>query len=259
MQSASLTSWRENISHLQTWYDSDVGQQFLLQQLEMLEPHIATLFGYHFLQMSSYQHANFFSVSKIKHCIELSPVAKQEGTVVGDEQLPFAHESLDLVLAHHVLECSAQPHTLLKELSRVVLPSGHLLIVGFNPYSTLGVQACYQRFRKKGVWQNPLLSVQRLSDYLALLDFSVESVSYGFYPFAKYEKKLRLAAKLKQRLEHWQLPIGDFYVLLAKKQVSRLTPLRFHKLARTGRIRLLNPALYQRPQNKEVNSCQSKK
>lgn len=259
MQPMSLTSWRDNISYLEAWYDSEAGRQFLMQQNKLLEPKLATLFGYHLVQLSSCKKAHFFQSSKIKHCVKLAPVAEEKDVLIADEQLPFDHESVDVAIVHHVLECSNQPHTLLKELSRVVLPSGYLLIIGFNPYSLLGVKAYYQRLRKQKTWRNPLFSVQRLSDYLALLDFSVESISYGFYPFSQCQKKSRLFSLLSQRLERWQLPTGGFYVVLAKKQVSRLTPLRFQKVARAGRMRLLNPALYQHPQNKEVSSCQNKK
>lgn len=259
MQSVSLTSWRENISHLEKWYDSEAGQQFLGQENKLLAPVVAKLFGYHLLQLSSNKNASLFHSSKIKHCIKLAPVAQLGTTVIADEHLPFAHESLDVVIAHHVLECSDQPYTLLKELSRVVLPSGYLVLAGFNPISLLGLKASYQRISKRGLWRNPLLSSQRLRDYLNLLDFSVESIQYGYYPLTHYRNQSSMCSFVVNKLEQWQWPIGGFYIVLAKKQVSRLTPLQLDRKSVAGRVRLLNPSLYQRPQNKEVNSCQNKK
>lgn len=257
MRLVSLTSWRENISHLEKWFDSRIGRQFLVQQLMLVESKVTTLFGYHLLEMSVDPRVSFSASSKIKHCFAMSPLADSEGMVLGSEQLPFAEESIDVAIVQHVLESSEQPHLLLKELSRVVLPSGYLVVIGFNPYSVIGLRSIYQRIRKQGAWQNPFISAKRLSDYLCLLDFSVESIEYGYYPCSSQQQKSQFVAAVVKKLEKWQWPLGGFYVLVAKKQVSRLTPLRVQKIAKVGKISLLNPALYQQSQNnRESDTCQ---
>lgn len=257
MRSESLTSWRENISHLEQWFDSKDGQQFLVQQKRLLENKVTTLFGYHLLEMCISQEVSFSTDSKIKHCFSFSPQADGRGMVKGDEQLPFAEESIDVAIVQHVFESSDQPYVLLKELSRVILPSGYLVVAGFNPYSIIGLRSLYQRFTKQGMWQNPFFSAKRLSDYLCLLDFDIESIEYGYYPCTANQHKSRLVAAVVKQLEKWQWPVGGFYILVAKKQVSRLTPLRFQKIASAGKIRLLNPALYQQSQkNRESSTCQ---
>ncbi|HEX5126138.1 MAG TPA: methyltransferase domain-containing protein, partial [Rhodocyclaceae bacterium] len=51
--------------------------------------------------------------------------------VVGEAaELPFASQSLDLVVLPHVLEFSDQPHQILREVERVLVPEGNIVIAG---------------------------------------------------------------------------------------------------------------------------------
>jgi len=47
--------------------------------------------------------------------------------------LPFAEQSLDLVVMPHTLEFSRDPHSCLREVERVLVPDGRGVICGFNP------------------------------------------------------------------------------------------------------------------------------
>ena len=53
-------------------------------------------------------------------------------------ELPFASHSLDLVVLPHVLEFSTDPHQVLREVERVLIPEGQVIICGFNPTSLWG-------------------------------------------------------------------------------------------------------------------------
>ena len=54
--------------------------------------------------------------------------------------LPFAAGSVDLVVLPHVLEFAANPHQVLREVERVLVPEGHVVIAGFNPVSLFGLK-----------------------------------------------------------------------------------------------------------------------
>ena len=54
--------------------------------------------------------------------------------------LPFASQSIDLVVLPHVLEFSKEPHQILREVERVLIPEGQVIICGFNPVSMWGVR-----------------------------------------------------------------------------------------------------------------------
>ena len=54
--------------------------------------------------------------------------------------LPFPDNSLDLVLLPHALELSHDPHTALREVARVLVPEGRVVITGINPASLWGLR-----------------------------------------------------------------------------------------------------------------------
>ena len=53
----------------------------------------------------------------------------------------LAGNSVDLVVLPHVLEFDANPHQILREVERVLVPEGSVVVTGFNPYSLWGAQA----------------------------------------------------------------------------------------------------------------------
>ena len=65
-----------------------------------------------------------------------TPVARVYGV---PEQLPFDSRSVDIMLLPHTLEFSDDPHQVLREVSRVLTPEGHAVILGFNPFSLWGL------------------------------------------------------------------------------------------------------------------------
>ncbi len=46
--------------------------------------------------------------------------------------LPFEAQSVDLLVMPHTLEFTSDPHRLLSEAERVLMPEGQLIILGFN-------------------------------------------------------------------------------------------------------------------------------
>ena len=63
------------------------------------------------------------------------------------DALPFDSQSLDLVVLPHALELARDPHLTLREVERVLMPEGRVVIIGFNPASLWGMrqQACVAR------------------------------------------------------------------------------------------------------------------
>src|SRR5690606_41680254 len=56
------------------------------------------------------------------------------------EQLPFDTQSIDLIVMPHTLEWCADPHQVLREVERVLMPEGRVVLTGFNPYSLWGLR-----------------------------------------------------------------------------------------------------------------------
>ncbi len=91
----------------------------------------------------------------------------------------------------HTLELARDPHQTLREVERVLVPEGRVVIVGFNPASLWGLRQGLGRVRLGlGLGkQRPLflpatgefLGYRRLRDWLRLLSFEVESGRFGCY------------------------------------------------------------------------------
>src|ERR1019366_694210 len=65
------------------------------------------------------------------------------------EALPFDAASLDLVVLPHALELARDPHRTLREVERVLVPEGRVLIIGFNPASLWGTRQRPRRVRRR--------------------------------------------------------------------------------------------------------------
>jgi hypothetical protein len=118
---------------------------------------------------------------------------------------------------------------LLREAHRVLMPRGHLVITGFNPWSLLGLRARVGRRFGHAAWQTALLRPGRVVDWLHLLDFAVESVRYAFFRLpVNRSSVLRRSERLEGIGERLSLPFGCVYQIHAIKQVTPLIPLRPH-------------------------------
>ena len=100
-------------------------------------------------------------------------------------ELPFANESLDLIVLPHVLEFAADPHQILREVDRVLRPEGRLIISGFNPASLWGArQYCSRLIGSPYLPRDgQFISLIRIKDWLKLLNFSLDRGHFGCYKF----------------------------------------------------------------------------
>ncbi|MEE2979141.1 MAG: class I SAM-dependent methyltransferase, partial [Pseudomonadota bacterium] len=87
------------------------------------------------------------------------------------DELPFASQSIDLVALPHVLEFTDDPHEVLREVARVLMPEGRLVITGFNPLSLWGMRQGMRRLGTESFLpaQSQMIAFTRLKDWLKLL------------------------------------------------------------------------------------------
>ena len=139
------------------------------------------------------------------------------------ESLPFASNSLDLVVLPHALELARDPHDTLREVERVLVPEGKALIIGFNPMSLWGTRQRMGRGRgasAKVLPQGEFIGYWRLRDWLRLLSFDLESDRYGCYrPAVRTEKWLQRSAWLDRAGARWWPIFGAVYFVVAVKRV----------------------------------------
>jgi SAM-dependent methyltransferase len=168
------------------WLGTPLGGYFAAWEQERLDAMLVDIFGYNALQLglaSEYLlRANRMPLHiRAAHAPRAggaSASARPAWVAADETALPFAGGSLDLVVLAHVLEFSASPHQVLREVERVLVAEGSVVICGFNPYSLWGLQ---RRLRARGQWpwRGQYLSAPRVRDWLILLGFEVQSSQFG--------------------------------------------------------------------------------
>ena len=138
---------------------------------------------------------------------------EKECTIAADwTALPFASESVDFVLLAHALESAKAPHAVLREAVRVLRPHGRLLIAGFNPWSLLGAPLAELPWRAR--W----LSLQRIKDWLTLLDMSVAEGRFAVFMPPHESRKMRRRFRWMEKAGRRWWPLGGgVYFLSAVK------------------------------------------
>jgi SAM-dependent methyltransferase len=228
-------SYDQLSSQLDLWFQTEFGQRMLSVQRDLIDQKLSQCFGYHLLQMSVSASSQLFNDCRVQrqyryvtHSSQLSPSKKSETGAPfqaiqgGYEQLPFDSNSVDVVVLHHVQEFIENPHQLLREIQRVVVPRGSIILVGFNPWSPLGAYSRMAKYLPNSVWHNQLISCHRICDWLSLLGFDVSTKQYGFCT----PKVLAEKMNLQLMPSFASIPLGNFYCISAVKQQLNLTPIR---------------------------------
>lgn len=212
---------------LQAWYASFLGQQLASAERKVLDILLPDLFGYHLIQLGNHGNADLCAGSRVSNCVVISTNMQELAGLYADgERLPLASESVDVFVLPHTLEFHPNPHALLREVDRVLIPEGHIVILSFNPWSLWGVFRLLLAWRKQMPWRGHYFSRPRLRDWLSLLGFDYMCGRQVFFkPPLQHDKvmeKLEFMEKFGRRL--WPVFAGVF-VLVARKRTSTLTPI----------------------------------
>ncbi len=231
---------------LHQWFSRVPGRLILESEVGLFDYKLPDLFGYQLLQVGHLCGADMLSASRVlnRSIVDIDGMLFASPYPViraAADLLPVASDSVDVVLLPHVLEFVERPHEALREAQRVLVPEGHLLISGFNPWSFMGVWRLVLGRRRAVPWCGRFLAINRIRDWLALLGFDVVGLNARFYrpPFGNEQVMQRL-----QFLDRVGARVGGLmagaYLLVARKRVSTLTPI---KPRWTGQRRLASVGL----------------
>lgn len=242
-----------NLEKLCDWYSTPLGQALELAELTVLRDVLANLFGYHLLVVAPPWQGSPIDSSRIPHRLIMPPTWSTQAGLVGHaEQLPFSADSLDLIILPHTIEFTEQPHEVLREVDRCLVPDGQVLILGFNPYGLWGLWRLLYGWRRRHPWTGRFISHARLRDWLALLGFDTLACRPFFY-----RPPLQSLSSVQQLhfLDHlagrgWPVPAAG-YQLLARKRVAGMTPLRPRWRPRRSLLAggLIEPSSRSQPRN----------
>ncbi len=223
---------------LSDWFATAQGQYVLTRERIFFDGSVTDIFGFNAVQFGLPQH-DLLHGSRIP----LHIMAGKEAGVhvwLEAEELPFETGSIDLVLLPHILEYSAHPHQILREVERVLRPEGSVIISGFNPFSLWGLRRVLGN--KKGYpWCGNFISLLRIKDWLALLGFELVAGRFScFAPPFTGSALLQRSQCIEPLGNRWWAVVGGVYFLQAKKRVPGM---RLIKPNWNGRlVRKLLPA-----------------
>lgn len=204
------------------WYDTTLGSYVLMREQAYIDGVVSDIFGFNALQLGLPQY-DLLRASRIATRLSLGPY-RPARLRTDFENLAVASQSVDLAVMPHVLEFSAEPHQILREVERVLIPEGHVLITGFNPLSLWGAyHALYRRKGDEYPWRGRFISLPRLKDWLALLGFEVVAGKLACYvPPLQSPKWLSRFQFMEAAGDRWWPLGGGVYFLLAKKRVHSM-------------------------------------
>lgn len=225
---AILRNQSQVTERLSDWYQTPVGRLIGTELANRITQLADESFGYHALTIGAVlpeppalrirQHSQLAaSALELRHWTGA-------GVLTTFDALPIATESVDLLIALHVLETSKNPHDIMRELDRVLRPEGRMLIVGINPFSLWHLAA---RWGRGSLLAGAHHAPWRVVDWLKLLGYDIHGVSHwgGVCPTTRagvYEKTRPWRAFSVRGLGL----LHGFYVIDAVRRVSTPTAIR---------------------------------
>ena len=236
---------------LADWHRRVPGSLVLDTENRCLIPLIANKFGYHLLIVGSRDYLPVLGAARVQHCIWLegpsAPARGPEPEVVlpaarcsavrGDPgAMPITSDSIDILILPHIIEFQKNPHAVLREAERVLVPEGHLVVAGYNP---LGLMGAWNLMHRRGApWNGHFYTARRVRDWLSVLGFDTTASEGCFFrpplPSRRLLRQLRGFESAGPRF--WPGLCGT-WLLVARKRTATLTPLRPGWRRRGRRIR----------------------
>jgi SAM-dependent methyltransferase len=268
----------ESIVELAAWLRTAPGRYLLQWEQDRFDHEVVDAFGFHALQLGLPE-LEGLRANRMPHrwvaCdsmhtpeplplppptdgdITTQPPAEPVGLRCEFDALPFPDASVDLVVLPHSLELARDPHHTLREVERVLVPEGRVVIAGFNPASLWGLRQRSGRvLRGVGLARGRSLYLPRagefigywrLRDWLRLLGFELEGGQFGCWrPPLTSERWLQRFAWMDPVGDRWWPVLGSVYFMVA---VKRVRGMRMVGLLKNERRRVPVAALAQSSQS----------
>ncbi|MBL8340073.1 MAG: methyltransferase domain-containing protein [Rubrivivax sp.] len=254
----------ESSIELAAWLDTAPGRYLLAWEQARLDHEVADSFGFHALQLglpeleglranrmphrwvasdSMHEPRALMLPAPQGDPLSTRPVSQPVALHCEFEALPLPDASIDLAVLPHSLELARDAHQTLREVERVLVPEGRVVIVGFNPTSLWGARQRLGHLRRTmgfGRGRSSFLpragefiGYWRARDWLRLLGFEVEVGRFGCWrPPLSSDRWLQRFAWMDPVGDRWWPVLGAVYVICA---VKRVRGMRLVGLARRER------------------------
>jgi SAM-dependent methyltransferase len=225
--------WLALIDQARDWFSGPLGQLLLREEQHLLEDELGRFFGGYLVHYGPGAEPPPVA-AQVQRNVRLGAPLPGVEIICEEQAWPLSEHAADVVVLQHGLDFSLSPHGLLREAARSVRPGGHLLVVGINPWSLWGVR---HAFTKDALNKARCISASRVGDWLNLLGYALEKRRYGCYcpPLQAPAWQARMAG-WERLAGAKQLAGGGVYVLVARKMVVGLRPLREARREPMGKL-----------------------
>ena len=158
------------------WFSTPLGRFLLAKEQAYFDLAVADVFGYNALQLGL-PGTDLLRSSRIPFRCRVGQNGAT-GLKADFRDLPIASNSTDLVVLPHVLEFSDNPHQILREVARVLLPEARVAIACFNPWSLWGFRRAFGS-KAQYPWNGRFIHLPRLKDWCALLGLEITAGRMG--------------------------------------------------------------------------------
>lgn len=224
MKPALTYTWTESLSQ---WEQILTGEELKHIQNDIIRRKLKLSFGHHLVKLGHLSSALDTKPCLIKHQINVAPTEVKPnvlGLISEFDQLSFLSNSIDIVLMNHELEFASDPHQVLREIHRVLMPNGNLVLSVFNPFSLFIFSKIWPFKTQSPIWNARLFSIARIKDWLVLLGFEIIEQEYCCY--TSLMSKTQTDNFLQKTIKKYLPKIGSVCVITARKREWPLTPIR---------------------------------
>ncbi len=255
------------MSSFPDWSRTDLGRSlFTVEQMALgkflpaLKGDIAVQYGYagtaSLLETSNIEQKIFLLASESEGDIPSSGSfdGLQALYIDAGSTLPFQSSSVDLCLLPHMLDFSDNPHQLLRESKDILVDGGHLVILGFNPYSLWGIRKLFSK--ANAPWNGHNYSIHKVRDWLSLLNFHVSGGMMLYYSPPIRNQQLREKFVFMENAgNRWWPMLGGVYLLIALKREVGMTVIDLGaKVRKRAFLNVAEPVAKRSVRNRDVNN-----
>lgn len=222
-----------------TWQNTSLlAEKIFIQEYNILNKVSSKLSGAIIIQLLINQAYDLDIQNKFSKSYKFSLAENNKtSSIIDPENLPIIPNIIDLIVMPHILEICYNPRIIIKEVSNALMPSGKLLLSGFNPISFVNLVKPLNNNLRCVFADIDFIKADDLTKILAEYDLEVEEIKYSGFLFSDALYDSYLGNKIEYLLTSKNIPTGFCYTILATKK-------KYCSLSRKMSLKNFNSDIY---------------